>query len=92
MGERFKKFISIINNIDVPKIPLSPPLMMRSKEAFMNMTPNKCGDCKWFHTLFEKLKDIGECYYYPPTQEGSVKISKERDACSKFSRKGVWEN
>lgn len=77
----------------LPKIKkyITMPIVKPPKETTMNMTPNKCGDCKWFKLLFEKNKDIGECYYSPPTAE-TPKITKDRDACSKFERKKTWEN
>jgi hypothetical protein len=77
----------------LPTVIIIPPMpkVKPPKEATMNMTPNKCGDCKWFKLLFEKNKEIGECYYGPPTTD-NPKISNMRDACSKFERKGNWEN
>lgn len=85
MKELIDKINNFLDSLGVARVP--PPPLPSNKEKAMNMTPNICGDCQWFHVLFEKLKDIGECYYYPPTPGDIVKISKDRNACSKFKRK-----
>ena len=90
MGKKFSSFTTFISTHCVSRV--LPPPMKKPKEAVMNMTPNTCGDCKWFQILFPNNKEIGECFYYPPTVEGRAKIIKGMFACSKFDRKGAWEN
>ena len=90
MGKKFSSLTAFISSLGAYRVP--PPPMKKPKEAVMNMTPGTCGDCKWFQTLFPSNKEIGECFYYPPTVEGRARITRDMFACSKFKRKGVWEN
>lgn len=82
----------------IPMPPIKPP--KKEEDSFMNMTPNKCGDCKW---IYKQSRNFHKCYFNPPqvvykdSMGGSGVISYRPTVrpydkgCSKFGRHKRWE-
>jgi len=76
---------------------VKPP--KEEEELYMNMTPKRCGECKWIYR-FNKM--TYKCYYNPPqvvyrddfmnSYVNSVRptVLKRDKACSKFDRNSNW--